>query len=188
MVDQWYYAGEGGQQGPFSAAQLKECALLGKIQQTDTIWKEGMARGVLAARVKNLFPAEAGQALAGQANVPTANEPAPAAHAINREEVLPQGKPPDTDWADVFGPAPTPTPDLAAGGKPRLKGRAIAVKGAVIISQNGESVQYRKKCERCGHAEACRTSMLIRRGCHTAIYFCPKCKKTSQVMIQGFTE
>jgi hypothetical protein len=188
MVDQWYYAGEGGQQGPFSAVQLKECALLGRIQPTDMIWREGMARGVLAARVKNLFPAEAGQALAGQANEPTANEPAPAAHAINREGALPQSKPADTDPAVIFSPAPTPTSEAAPAGKPRGKGRAMAVKGAVIISQNGESVQYRKKCERCGHAEACRTSMLIRRGCHTAIYFCPKCKKTSQVMIQGFTE
>src|SRR5262249_47514458 len=116
------------------------------------------------------------------ANEPTAHEPAPAAEAINRQEVLPQGNPPDTDPAVLFGPAPTPA------GKARLKGRALAVKGVLIISQNGKSVQYRKKCERCGHVEACRTSMLIRRGCHTAIYFCPKCKKTSQVLIQGITE
>jgi hypothetical protein len=187
MADQWYYAGEGGQQGPFSAVQLKECALLGRIQPTDTIWKEGMARGVLAAKVKNLFPAEGAKALVGRPNEPTANQPAPAVQGINRQVVLPQSNPPDTDPAVLFGPAPTPTPEPTPAGKAR-SGRAIAVKGAVIISQNGESVQYRKKCERCGHVEACRTSMLIRRGCHTAIYFCPKCKKSGQVLIQGITE
>ncbi len=56
MADQWYYAKEGCKVGPFSGRELKELAACGVILPTDTVWKEGVATGVLARRVRNLFP------------------------------------------------------------------------------------------------------------------------------------
>src|SRR5437762_552335 len=56
MADQWYYARGGDKLGPFSARQLKDLADGGRILPTDTVWKQGIERGVSAARVKNLFP------------------------------------------------------------------------------------------------------------------------------------
>jgi hypothetical protein len=61
----------------------------------------------------------------------------------------------------------------------------VAVKGAVIISQDGESVQYRKKCGKCGCEDASKNRMPIRNGVNRATFFCPKCRKLSPVEIQG---
>src|SRR5438132_32286 len=53
MADQWFYD---RRFGPFSAAQLKELAARGRLEPTDMVWKEGMGKGVPAARVRHLFP------------------------------------------------------------------------------------------------------------------------------------
>jgi hypothetical protein len=64
MANQWYYERDGDKRGPVSADQLKDLAATGHIRRSDTIWKEGIQRGVLAAKVKHLFqPATAGPAL-----------------------------------------------------------------------------------------------------------------------------
>src|SRR5262249_7593338 len=55
MADHWYYAQGGDKLGPFSARQLKDLAAAGRILPTDTVWKEGIDKGVLAANVKNLL-------------------------------------------------------------------------------------------------------------------------------------
>jgi hypothetical protein len=56
MATIWYYAHDENTFGPFSSRQLKELAATGAILISDTIWKQGIARGILACRVKNLFP------------------------------------------------------------------------------------------------------------------------------------
>ena len=56
MADQWYYSQVGNRIGPVSSRELRDRADEGKIQHSDTIWKEGTDQGMLANRVKNLFP------------------------------------------------------------------------------------------------------------------------------------
>ncbi len=63
--------------------------------------------------------------------------------------------------------------------------RAVALKGAIIANQDGENVQYRKKCLRCGFEDPSKTSRPIRTGIHRDRFFCPKCRKASEVEIQG---
>jgi hypothetical protein len=75
MADQWYFASDNEKFGPFSAAQLMEAAALGRLRPTDTVWKEGMEKGVLAAKVKNLFPDYKAKALSPMPIVPELKEP-----------------------------------------------------------------------------------------------------------------
>jgi GYF domain 2 len=74
MAEQWYFGWDDKRFGPFSAAQLKELAALGKLQPRDTVWKEGIEKGMLADKVKNLFPAPEAMALFADARVPVADE------------------------------------------------------------------------------------------------------------------
>jgi hypothetical protein len=55
MADQWYFARNNQSRGPFSATELQALAASGQIRAADTVWKEGMEKGVLAAKVKHLF-------------------------------------------------------------------------------------------------------------------------------------
>ena len=73
MADQWYYASDQEKLGPFSSAQLRELAVIGQLSPTHTVWKEGVEKGVLAVKVKNLFPVPQGQppsAVPDQATTP----------------------------------------------------------------------------------------------------------------------
>ena len=61
MANHWYYVhgatGNGAtRNGPFSDRELANLAGAGQILPADTVWKEGVAQGVLARRVKYLFP------------------------------------------------------------------------------------------------------------------------------------
>src|SRR5438477_8758860 len=55
MADRWYFAQGNNKHGPFSAAELKRFADSGQLRPTDMVWKEGVASGVMAGLVKNLF-------------------------------------------------------------------------------------------------------------------------------------
>ena len=57
MGPEWYYQQNGQKHGPVSGASLKQLAAAGKLQPTDLIWKEGMAKWLPAQSVKGLFPA-----------------------------------------------------------------------------------------------------------------------------------
>jgi hypothetical protein len=70
MADEWYFSWDNNNFGPFSAAQLKELAALGRIQPTDSVWKEGMEKGVNADKIKNLFPAAQVTQLLGKISEP----------------------------------------------------------------------------------------------------------------------
>ena len=78
-------------------------------------------------------------------------------------------------------PAPAKTPSIPARPK---KGRATAVSGCDIVSQDGTYARYRKKCTKCGHIDAACHSLVIANRRVKVMYFCPKCKKSRNVEIQ----
>lgn len=158
MADQWYYEHETTKRGPFSAHQLRELAAEGRIGLTDIIWKDGVGRGLVASKVKNLF-----------APAPLATLPPPLA------------------------PAETPVPKVAAG-KPAVpepaqkqvrQARAVAGRGIVLISQDGVSVWFKKKCFVCGFEDAMRGKMMIKRGSNRMTFLCAKCRKMREAEFQG---
>jgi hypothetical protein len=237
MIDQWYFAWGENRFGPFSAEQLKELAVLGRLQPTDTVWKEGVEKGVLAERVKHLFSTP-------HVKVPSVGASAPLAHELSTPPERPNdlrsqtrnrlakldpwvdstddARAPDEQQQDIVpndlmlegiagqedsailvsdspvsssepemieggepeGAAATPQSEMKTPKKPEKKGRATALKGAVIINQDGATVQYRKKCSKCGHEDACRTSMPIRNMVIKSSFFCRKCRKTGEVVIR----
>jgi hypothetical protein len=219
MTDRWYFGWDKERFGPFSAAQLKELGALGKLQPTDTVWKEGLENGVLADNIKNLFADPPAEALHAKAHDPGESEfCTPDAQP---PELIPDGLmlkviADQTDWIFSGSPAPIRSPgseqieeppleapraltiatdlkpitndnDPSTQKKPLRKGRAVAVRGAVILGQDGEIVQYRKKCIKCAYEDACRSRMPIRNGVNRERFFCPKCRKLGEVIIQGIT-
>jgi hypothetical protein len=68
------------------------------------------------------------------------------------------------------------------GGRKR---RVLGVKGAVILSQDGQVVRYRKRCVKCGQVDTSVATALIRHGITRADFYCPKCRKTHPVEIHG---
>jgi len=185
MSDQWYFAWGEREFGPYTADELKALAASGRLQPADEVWTKGMAGRVSATRVKNLFqvpearhhdtefntaPAPASIAAAEQATEP---EPAEEAEQPQEEATIASAPPPPQ--AHVRPPA----------APHKKKARATAGQGAVIVSQDGERVQYRKKCMKCGFEEASRHSMEIRNGTARSPFFCPKCRKNQTVEITG---
>ncbi|HEX4591740.1 MAG TPA: DUF4339 domain-containing protein, partial [Gemmataceae bacterium] len=71
MNVQWYYATGDTRQGPFSGEELQALAAAGKIQPGDTVWREGVARGVPAHRVKHLFAEDAAAGVSNLAVAPS---------------------------------------------------------------------------------------------------------------------
>jgi hypothetical protein len=178
MANQWYYAHGGGMIGPYSGRQLRELAASGGIVPTDTVWKEGVEKGALASKVKNLFP------LAAAAAPIEASPPSP------RGEPVP-ARPPDLAPAVATLGVTSPQAKVPGASQPGPQqgqarmGRAMAVRGAVIVGQDGVSVKYKKKCTVCGHADSFSHTMPIRNGACKATYFCPKCRKNRDVEIKG---
>jgi hypothetical protein len=206
MTDQWYFSRSGTPFGPFSVARLKELAAAGQIQRGDTVWKEGMLAGVLAAKVKHLFATPAAAAVTPDA--PALVGPPPADPPAAEAPPAPRGSPPAltalgarlanpadlelapgeaAPWApaasqDETQPAkanPPPAPS-----KPRER-RVLSVKGGILASQNGQAVKFRKRCLRCGYADTSMTTMPIRPGVTRVNFYCPKCKKSQQTEVQG---
>ncbi len=67
---------------------------------------------------------------------------------------------PARDVPNLFPPDPVAGPESAdpaadtGGTLPKKRGRAVAGKGAAIISQDGTTVKFRMKCTTCGHDDA----------------------------------
>src|SRR5262249_19838223 len=150
MADFWYYSHDQEKFGPCSGRRMKELAACGGILPTDTVWKEGVERGVPASKVKNLFtPAPAGP----PDEVPAAATPAASPPAVAQAPAPPPRADEPKPTERRAEPAP---PEPAAGSssrQPARKGRATAGRGAVIVSQDGVNVKFRKKCTTCGHLD-----------------------------------
>jgi hypothetical protein len=175
MSDQWYYGVGGTRQGPFSGRELRALAEEGRIQPADTIWKEGVPEGVPAYQVKHLF---------GDEVTPPAAV-APAAAESTRDEAGTRRTPADgTEAAAPEQPAQRP-PEQRPPAEVKKKYRAVALKGANIVGQDGETVYFNRRCTKCGHQETGRSRMPIRPGVTRAQFFCPKCKKPRPIEIQG---
>jgi GYF domain 2 len=163
MSGGWYYAHEDQPKlGPYSGEVLKELAASGTILPTDTVWKAGVEEGVEAHLVKNLFAAPA----------------APVAPVIVKlESNGDEGTIPFAD--EAMAKEKTSRPKL------KTRATATAVKGATIVSQDGVDARYRMMCSKCGHADSsCRTIKIMPRTTKSG-FFCPKCKKRREVVIQG---
>jgi hypothetical protein len=230
MIDRWYYAHDSNKIGPFSGRQMMHLALAGDILQTDTIWKEGMEKGVLATKVQYLFPAAHAEvspvgiggppgtvlsAFRTTASTPSSIMGLPAAvwpsapllsSAGNAAQVeLRKGKsteeakpaessdpgdqpaaefPNDIELQPETG-APVNPSRTSPQHQPILKRRAVGVRGAVIIGQDGARVIFRKKCTACGFEDSSWNTMPITIGSMKVSFFCPKCRKRQGVEIRG---
>ncbi len=58
MIDtsQWFIVQDGGQRGPYTAAQVRQLAASGQLRVTDLVWKNGMGAWAPASTVPGLFP------------------------------------------------------------------------------------------------------------------------------------
>lgn len=192
MADFWYYAHDESKTGPYSARQLRELAVCGQLLPTDTVWKEGVERGVLASKVKNLFaPAEASSTAqptssaaahdslpaAAQSEVLSSDTEAETVPTKSRAEAVPE------EPAAPSSSAPVSPPGWQQN--QGRKGTATAGPGAVIVGQDGFNVKYRKQCTACGHADSSWHTMPIRTGLTRASFYCPKCRKNRNVEIRG---
>jgi hypothetical protein len=171
MPHQWFYGYGDARYGPFSGQQLRELADAGRIQPMDTVWQDDAENGVPAHRVKNLFPP--GEDLPWE---PPSSGEAPHPEPAEAEEEDVAGE------AEEEAPPPPPKPTRTTQER---KGRATALRGAIISSQDGTTVYFRKKCIKCGFEETGRNRMPIRNGVTRSTYFCPKCRKVRPVEIQG---
>ena len=53
-MSNWYYAVDGGSQGPFDDGALRNLALRGKIGPSTLVWKEGMSAWTAAGELVEL--------------------------------------------------------------------------------------------------------------------------------------
>jgi hypothetical protein len=172
MADLWFYSHDGVKIGPCSAQQLQQTAAAGGLVPTDTVWKEGTEKGALASKVKNLFASPEIPAtlpalapILAPASGPAEIEPVAAADPAGVEAV-----------AETRRQAPPPQ-------KPKTN-RAVAGRGAIVVSQDGVRVSFRKTCIVCKYEDTCRHNVLIRQGKMSVPFFCPKCRKNRPVELQ----
>ena len=200
MADHYYYSQDDTPFGPFSATELRALAAGGQIRPTDPVWKEGTGQKVLAARVKNLFaappepasprPRQDASAVSEPPTDPQTSAPAVQEAAPDRDQ---EELAKETAATSLPGP-----PNEVAGGRvperpaagPARRGpqkarpmRVVAIKGAILTGQDGVRVQYRKKCETCGHEDGGRNTANIRPGTSRVPFFCPKCRRSRAVEI-----
>jgi hypothetical protein len=178
MAARWFYGRDEARRGPFSAAEMKALASSGGVLPDDTVWQEGVERGVPARKVKNLFPLAAAAALAAAEELtapPAAPEAAP--HAEGAAARVPEAPPAPA------APAAPPSGGWQQG--PARTGRASAGRGAVIVGQDGVNVKVRKKCTACGHLDSSWATVPIRAGTTRLTFYCPKCRKARDVEVVG---
>jgi hypothetical protein len=176
MADQWYYEHETAKRGPFSSHQLRELAAEGRIGLTDIIWKEGVGRGLVASKVKNLFAPAPPAGLR-----PTLPPEAPHLAALKGPAVAPPGAETPVPNAAAVTPAAAAEP----AHKQVRQARAIAGRGIILISQDGVSVWFKKKCSVCGFEDSMRGKMMIKRGSNRINFLCAKCRKMREAEFQG---
>jgi hypothetical protein len=215
MSDRWYYAHDDNRIGPFSGRQLLDLAVEGEILRTDTIWKEGIEKGVLATRVQHLFPPARAKVPSVGPGVPpdpvpcssrpTARTPSAVCLPATEAGALPllsDSKPaiageasppidaPPADFPDDIRllpetTAPVNSKRISSAPYMAPKQRAVGVKGAVIVAQDGKRVRFRKKCLDCGYEDSSWSTLPITLGPIRANFCCPKCLKKQGVEMRG---
>lgn len=160
MVLQFWYGRDLAQFGPFSGSRMRELALAGTILQTDEVWQDGSEQKCVASRVGNLFPA-------------------PSITPLTKSEPPLEGS--------VEEAVKRPTPRQYPVRAPERKKRVISIKGGILTGQDGFQAQYRKKCEKCGWEDSCRSSANIRVGMTRVSYFCRTCRKGRCVELTGIS-
>ncbi len=174
MVHEWYYGHDKEKLGPYTSAELKDLAAAGTILPVDTVWQEGNENGVPASRVRYLF-----------ARPPVAVLPATVpVESIPVTTIVPNNPSP-------AAPVEThPAAAVEAKAPPKLvsRGRAVAQKGADLVGQDGVQARYRKKCTTCGHKDSSTHMISITNKVFKANFFCPKCRKRREVVIQCFSK
>jgi hypothetical protein len=142
MADMWYFAKDQRKLGPFTSAEFKELADTGQLLPTDTVWKEGIEKGVLAAKVKNLFSKPAASAppapvaaeefmareepkrTAEDAELPGVSSSAPSAHSAVESSVELNPPPPSEEKGEpekASEPPPAAAPAAGPGAPPTKK-------------------------------------------------------------------
>jgi hypothetical protein len=167
----WYYGHDENKVGPFSVQQLKDLAASGAIMPTDTVWKDGVDAGVVANRVRYLF----------------ASPPPPSADSNSLSEAAPVEAEVEIKLVPLITEPPTvpaPPEQAKAPTKMEKRGTATVIKGAILAGQDGAYARYRMKCTTCGHIDSsCRTIQITNKTTK-ANFFCPKCKKGREVVVQ----
>jgi hypothetical protein len=96
---------------------------------------------------------------------------------------------PAGDVPEFFPPAVIGTAapaDTMVGTLAKKRARAVAGKGAVIITQDGTTVKYRMKCSTCGQEDASWKSIAIPRGTIRNGFYCAKCRKRRDAELTGY--
>ncbi len=197
MADRWFYAHDDKKIGPFSGRQLRDLADTRQILPTDTVWKEGIDQGVFATRVRYLFsatqiatPPVSVSVLTSEILIPAELKTVASPHEAKPGKTLIPDDPatgtlPDDIQLRPEASAPAPPKQTSVPQPTVRKRRALAIKGAVIVSQDGTKVRYRKKCAICGFEEASWSMLPITDGMMRTNFFCPKCRKKEDVVIRG---
>jgi hypothetical protein len=206
MADQWHYSHDQQEFGPFSATRMKDLAATGEVLVTDAVWKDGSETRVLAAKVKGLFQQRPPRTHVQLIPVETPIEPVARAVPVSARSAQAGALAPLDSLRSARGDGASPTSVVGSTGsgnaksqshavsahdqrraqpEPIQKLRVVAIRGAVIVSQDGRVACYKKKCINCGHEDPNRTTMQIRRGINRVSFFCPECRKTRTAEIQG---
>jgi hypothetical protein len=181
MAHRWYYGRGGKRFGPYSGAQLKGLAAAGDIGPEDTVWREGTEKGAPASRVRYLFAAGPTPAPPAATAREAPPPPAPAGAGAPRPADG-TATPEDAGLVPLADARPAAPAPEQPGAKKR---RVVSIKGGVVVSQDGFTLRYRKKCATCFHEDASVASTAIRSGTMRVNYYCPKCKKSRPVEIQA---
>jgi len=185
---------------------MKDLAATGQVLVTDAVWKEGSETRVLAAKVKGLFQRLPPRTHVQLIPVETPIEPIAPAVPVPARSAKADALAPLDALRSARGDGAAPASEVGSAGSGNTnsqshavgsrdgrrappeaiqKLRVVALRGAVIVSQDGRVACYRKKCINCGHEDPNRTTMQIRRGINRVSFFCPECRKTRTAEIQG---
>jgi hypothetical protein len=174
MSENWYIARGEQQLGPYTVFELKELGMAGQVHATDEVWKEGMPNRVPATKVKGLLPVN-------DTPVSTADESAPAALAEEKPEQS-AAEPPAPMTPEQLAEERRKAAAARAATETR-KRRVTASKGAIVTSQDGKEVRFRKKCITCGTEDRGKSMLPLRPGTTRTSFFCPNCRRLKPVEI-----
>ncbi len=185
MADSWYYARDDKRNGPYSSRQLRDLADAGSILTTDTVWKTGVELGVLASKVKHLFPLAEVRPLEivsiPPTQLPRVTAP-PLVESIHSDPVSAPLIEPEQPRTAVSAPTAPKTPTNEPPARQRI---ATGGQGAIVMGQDGTQVKFKKQCTTCKTIDSSWTTMKITPGPMKAGFYCPKCRRRRDVELRG---